>query len=394
MILVSFISGCYSTPVKDVPFISENEAFKYERKYLAEYEQLEKTDTQLIVKWTQPANKKIPCKIYNGLSNDTDYEIYWDGDCKDGYANGLGREFVKSDVLYSEHLAIYKGKQKKPQYYIDTFHLDNTVKEGDLNSGYYVATEVNDNNFNFNINIFYGYFGSYKKPAQLVFASPLHDAIIYKKKYPNFSYFLGDWSNDEYTTKKQVFYIINKNEQVGFGFEKSKNGSIDSGEFNNGAADRLVRLPKSFFTNADTILTEIKQSGEKALRARIKALKVKKQYMRKICKKSISVDFIDNDEYKKICKDKEYYASLKKKIDIKRAKMNKSKQQRKKQSDQQKLIYAQVIQANAAKLQADAKARRDFWSDINKSILRNTPKTINTDCYNTFMGVNCSSTTY
>ncbi len=47
----------------------------------------------------------------------------------------------------------------------------------------------------------------------------------------------------------------------------------------------------------------------------------------------------------------------------------------------------QNAQAQAA---ADAKA----WSDLNQAIKDATPKTTNTNCYNTYGGINCNSTTY
>ncbi len=50
------------------------------------------------VKWIQPNNKKEDCKIYVGVNPEDDkttksgYSLYWDGECKKGYASGLGRE--------------------------------------------------------------------------------------------------------------------------------------------------------------------------------------------------------------------------------------------------------------------------------------------------------------
>jgi len=34
------------------------------------------------------------------------------------------------------------------------------------------------------------------------------------------------------------------------------------------------------------------------------------------------------------------------------------------------------------------------WDDINRSLEKMAPKTTNTNCYNTFGGINCTSTTY
>ena len=157
LILFLLISGCSSTP--KLPLISEEEAFKYEKEYLAEYEQL-KSDfsDQSAVKWVQPLNKNSPCKVYVGISKEEDrtlddnYKIYWDGGCKNGYANGLGREFERATVLNMEALAIYKGKEEKPEYFVQTYQLDNKTQEGDISNGYFVETTINEDNFNFDIN--------------------------------------------------------------------------------------------------------------------------------------------------------------------------------------------------------------------------------------------------
>ena len=117
--------------------------------------------------------------------------------------------------------------------------------------------------------------------------------------------------------------------------------------------------------------TEINQAGKKAINAQKHALKVKKQYINKICKKSVSVNFIDNDEYKKICRGKEYYASLKEKINIKLERINKENQQKREQLNQQKLVKAQVIQANAAQRQADAAEKSNniqSWQNLNNNL--------------------------
>jgi len=385
LILIALISGCAST--SRVPIISENEAFKYERDNLTEYENSKNSySDQSAVKWVQPKNKKIPCKVYVGISViedrtlDKNYKIFWDGDCKNGYANGLGREFERSTILNMEALAIYQGQKEEPKYYIQKYHLDNKVQEGDIKNRYFVETTINEDNFNFNITYKYGFLGSLKEPYQMVIqSSPFSDIVLYEKNYPNFRFQLFDLSNDEFQQNKYAFYMLNKDGQKhGFGFETPKSGNTKGGEFINGSATRLVGLPKGYFNKANNIFSEIKQAGQKAIDAQSQALKVKKQYMRKICKNSVSVSFIDNEEYKKICRDSDYYANLKEKMNVKLAQINKVKQQKREQLNQQKLVNAQVSQANAAQRQANAAARSasaaersnsmQSWQNLNNNL--------------------------
>jgi len=46
-------------------------------------------------KWIQPSNKDVACKIFESSKNPE--LILWDGDCKSGYAYGLGREMIVVD---------------------------------------------------------------------------------------------------------------------------------------------------------------------------------------------------------------------------------------------------------------------------------------------------------
>jgi len=377
IIIFVLLSGCASTP--RIPAIDENEAFKYERQHLVEYENLKANYIdQSAVKWIQAANKKTPCKVYVGISKtedrtlDENYKIYWDGGCKNGYANGLGREFERGTVLNMEALAIYQGAQQEPQYYINKYNLDNKIQEGDLKNHYFVETTINDDNFNFEIDYKYGYFGSTKDPALITRSSPFSDTVAYMKHYPNFHYQLIDQSNDEFSDEKYIFKLLDKNMVTnGYEFVTPKYGSVRAGEVINNTFIRHVQLPQSYFNNVNTMYAEIIDAGQKAITAQKQALKVKKQYMSKICKDSVSVDFIDNEEYKKICNEKEYYENVKKKMDAKIAQINQLKQQKRGQLNQQKLINAQVSQANAAARSAAAAEQANTiqsWQNINNNL--------------------------
>jgi hypothetical protein len=118
LMLIALISGCATT--QRLPVIDDHEAFKYERKYLAKNEQLVSNySPQPVVKWVQPSNKDIPCRTYFGASKNSDltlyenFKVFWDGGCKNGYANGIGRIFASGTLIDSELLAIYEGKESK-----------------------------------------------------------------------------------------------------------------------------------------------------------------------------------------------------------------------------------------------------------------------------------------
>ena len=99
---------------------------------------------------------------------------------------------------------------------------------------------------------------------------------------------------------------------------------------------------------ANSIFSEIKKEAKIALKAQKKALIIKEKYKKKICKDSVKVNFMDNDEYKAICHEDEYYAKLKQKIDAKLAQIEKQKQAKRVQLQQERLIRAREMEAMAA----------------------------------------------
>ena len=371
MIMFVLISGCASSGSR-LPVISDSEAFKYEKEYLAEYESLKNNFLNpKIIKWVQPSNKKVPCKVYSGVSRNNDitlgenFKMFWDGDCRDGYAYGLGMEFLRDTVSNIDALAIYQRSSAEPQYFILKFNLDNRTQEGDINNGYYVETIITDEKFNFNINYVSGFMGSPSQPFRLVtYSSPFEDNIVYQKQYPNFAYELFDFSNNEFEDRKFQFGMHDKNNtQQGFGFTTLKSGQIGSGETINGKAIRRVQLPDSYFTNIGQILNEVTQATQKAKDAQKKALRVKKQYINKICKDSVYVTFIDNSEYKAICNEGEDIINLKDKIENKFAQINLQKQQKREQLRQQQQLNAQRQQQQQQQQQQQA-ALNDFANSM------------------------------
>lgn len=383
----ALFSGC-ATTLPTIPTLNDNEALKYEKEYLAEIESLTFSFSSTI-KWVQPSNKNEPCKVYVGHAPDNDktedenYKIFWDGDCKDGYAYGLGREFERGTVLNMDALAIYQGTSVAPKYYIQKYNIDNKTQEGDITNGYYVETIITDENLNFNINFISGFMGSSSKPYRLViFSSPFEDNIVLQKQYPYFAYRLFDMSNNEFEQIKCQFDMLGSNGSRNYyGFTTPKYGQTASGEIIGGKPIRRVQLPKSYFSKIGQIFNEVSQASQKAKEAQKEALRVKKQYISKICKDSVRVTFIDNSEYKAICNESENN-NLKEKIENKFAQINSQKQQKREQLNQQKIVDAQVAQAQAEQRQAAAAARSaaaveqannmQSWQNLNNQIQNTT----------------------
>ena len=75
---------------------------------------------------------------------------------------------------------------------------------------------------------------------------------------------------------------------------------------------------------------------------------------------------MDNEEYKAICRENEEAAAIKQKIDKKLAEIEKQKQAKRQQQNDQRLIQAREAEANAAQKQAAAAQDAVFWNNLNQ----------------------------
>lgn len=79
-----------------------------------------KTETQAVWEDTQQKD----CKIWASAGfreKDPSVSFFWDGECKDGYAYGLGREFTIGKNTYTESIGEYAGGKTAPQYYYEFY---------------------------------------------------------------------------------------------------------------------------------------------------------------------------------------------------------------------------------------------------------------------------------
>ncbi|QIR76045.1 hypothetical protein [Sulfurospirillum diekertiae] len=201
-----------------------------------------------------------------------------------------------------------------------------------------------------------------KTPALSIRNYPFSDLTYYGKLYPNFGYVIMDFTTNEFDNRKYEFNLKDNktNKFNGYGFATMKQGGTNAGEMSNGALIRRVQLPQSYFNKADAVFEEIKKEANLALEAQNKALIIKEKYKKKICKDSVKVDFMDNNEYKAICHEDEKIAQLKIKIDAKLAQINQAKEVKRKQMGQERAIKAQEAQAQAAQRQAQAAEQANF----------------------------------
>jgi hypothetical protein len=217
--------------------------------------QIKNSPSNTKVEWVQPVNKKEPCKVYVSFSGenptlDPSYKLYWDGECKDGFAYGLGREIIRSDSKKFWQLGFYeKGEPQKycvakyestNKYWagdciydenVDEYGVETVIEydeKGDLESAYWIYQKRASKN----------------NPIKLGTAvSPFWNVQrVQVKKYPNFYYkstYFGD-NNSTPVFTNLVFEIVSQHNHAWQLVLNSGAGGF-LGQFINGARKLLAQ---------------------------------------------------------------------------------------------------------------------------------------------------------
>ena len=379
--VTGLLLSCYA---EYIPEVNEEEVSTYEKAYMAEYETFKQqhANDKESFKWVQPKNKKKKCEVYVGIdpNNDkttkSDYSLYWDGECKDGYAYGLGRE-IETTMLTDIQQIGYYNKGKAIDYCVHLYPLNNDEIDGecryDHNKPYHYARKsISEQNGDLQITYIAGVSGTFHSPQIYRRTHVFSDIVDNIKQYPNFSYIISDFRKDEFFDRNYQFDLRDDKtgKGNGFGFASYKNGQIGGGEIVNGTLDRRVQLPQSYIDKANSIFAEIKNEANIALEAQKKALIIKEKYKNKICGDNVKVNFMNNHEYKSICHEDERNAELKTKIDVKLAQINEAKAVKRAQLQQQQLIQEnqraeQIREAEAARREQQAARREQLQQEQN-----------------------------
>jgi hypothetical protein len=278
-----------------------------EEIYLAEYQKLLKQRKKLHVEYIQAANRLSPCKIFFISTSDLlkdlkqDAKVFWDGKCKNGYADGLGREFLVLDEFTSWSLAVYKNKT--PTYYI----------EKNINLGSYIVGKMQVESL-----IWYGIktktsmfdpvqdIGKfdYDKQTKTFERTYLNNSSMksYIKEFPNFRYQKDDYTLNRNSTVEYEFALYDKNNiRNGWGMGKRKDQFRPNFGIYTDDDPQPKVLEISYLFKFNAIIQSIEKNKLEALKAYQQALKTKSEYQKRICKPGLYVDFIDEQSYTKIC---------------------------------------------------------------------------------------------
>jgi hypothetical protein len=375
VIIVLLFSGCATTSST----IDHEGMFKYvvqanegHKIALAEEGHYDKSN----ITWVQPNNKSNDCKLHFETPDGEKWwrKVYWDGECKNGYANGLGREIVihNDKGVIIMHLAMYGGSKAKPIYYMsDTYYADNSVVSliGHFNiiSSYGVAYNVLGNNELVKVSFEVEKNGT----RHLIDISPkaldekiLTSSIVYKN---NTRFVI----RKNLSSQADIEYIhVSQGKMHGYSVRSVEYNDIGKQitffEYEEGDAvfkstsylyEELSRPARDYYKMLLDLDRQNESNFRSAINYRKDALDKKIEYMERICPDSVSVDYISSDQYKSICLsskvDVMINETLKRYQELNRDTQITYKERRAKHSEKlQLLIQKKEVQAARAKFVA------------------------------------------
>jgi hypothetical protein len=381
---ISTLVGC-ATPGQQGPkarSVSYEEAMAYENSLRAAASTAPGKPEKIYV---QPLNKKEPCKLpsTNDQISRSNFRAFWDGQCKNGYAFGLGRDVAISDTLHLEEITIYgdggnNDGAPSVAYNFVLNEIRHIVRDINADVEYSLAEQILDKPNDFKLT--HGVYKTSRTYGELVVVtSPfsttqfLHhnDGKVYYKFSDNSA---GPVINPANPTG--YVEILNPKTGVGGGVSIIRHGT---GQVRHvlvsGAAKEDVAAPLEY---AQYIQTKIKMAFDAKTEALSKiepAYQLEREYKYLACNGKHTIDGLDKDISTKICTWREQYktkyddalAKSKQALEDMRRKADEAAQQRQTQQQNQAMQQQRQQQQTQQAVQEVANAVNEFGLGMQNS---------------------------
>jgi hypothetical protein len=313
--------------------------------------------------YVQPMNKKEQCKLPStpDLLARKNFRTYWDGECKNGYAYGLGREIALSDTNHLEEIIVYGGvgdSKMQPMRMID--FVQNISHYGTYsptsNERTFYIERIENQGANFSIQSSIGAIDQQGNLVRLD-SSPLHPAI-YTLYQPNTgpAYWMEDYSalpapSDQ--GQLAVYAVDPSTEKpIGFRIVRFRNGVVQHQRLAaDGSIAELVHLPKAYAERLVSNINEAQAVVQKSKGDIAKAQAMEREYLHMACSAGYSIKGVPAKDMKvarKICTWRDQWKEPYAKAEAKYKHEMLQKQQEVDRVQQQRaLVAAQQAQAAA-----------------------------------------------
>ena len=279
------------------------------------YYGIEDTKEGFTIAWVQPSNKKEACKIFFATQlspgdtppwNNKKNRYYWDGECKSGYAIGIGREFEEVDGGLRSALADYKEVHKEPSYYLDTDYDRNTVTFRSKRAPLFAALTYSLRDEQSKKIVLVGFeltdFEENKVFLQHTIAGG--DDVHYAMTLPNKNRYMVLRNSNPINSRYIVAPLLANGDKTGYGILATDNGinkQVRNLYYSTATDFEDVVISASYrarLIEIDTAITKKIDATSGLLEESYAAIS---KYKRKICKGEVKVSYVDNEIYGRIC---------------------------------------------------------------------------------------------
>lgn len=320
--------------------------------------------------YTQPVNKTEPCKLPTSKEQleRKNSRSYWDGDCKDGYAYGLGRDIALSDTHHVEEITIYNGdgdSNGQPWRVID--YVQNRGAYGVRGAAFPATAGYNEfitnNSTNFSIRYVAGATDNQGNLRYLDSSSFSPVKVIVNQSHGNPVYVLMDYSALPATSDQaqMVLFAADPATQkpLGFRIVRFRNGVTQHQKLAaDGSIAELVQLPPEYIAQLQEKIGEVQAAVQKASADATKARQIEREYLHMACAADYSIQGVpakDMEIARQVCTWRDQWKEPYAKAEAKYKQEMWQKQQEVAQAEQQR-AYIAAQQAQAAAQQAQAAA--------------------------------------
>ena len=404
IICTSFLAGCAST---NGVFLTEQEANLPKQKMLEKYQKA-KAEAQNEPQerlWNQPENKAQACllPVAKGMTDQPNFRQYWDGGCKNGYAYGLGRDIVISDMFHYEEIIYHDFDREGPYGPLIWRDVINkiTARGFRLKSywdevSYNVREELVENRSGEASTTYTKVFENYPEDINywMQWNTAYPGNVIKAAHQKGIQYWHHFWNVPAgMLATTDLWYInetpFNPNPIPGVPYRhRQSNGQIDTLVHANGAP-QLVHIigTGDHWTELDHVFAEAEKELTTANMYISKAEQLEKAYLHKLRQKTNRVPAgLDPDQYYAIL---DYYTDFNEKEKATLLKLAKQRQKQEEQRLEQQrknaVIQAQINEAAARALAAQSRALNDTLRTINENRIKTT------NCYRFGDMVNCTT---
>ena len=315
--------------------------------------------------YTQPINKTEPCKLPTSKDQleRRNFRAYWDGDCKEGYAYGLGRDIALSDTHHVEEISIYRDGGSligSPSLFIDYVQDNSRYGVYGSDSSMFSGSweRITYNGAKFFIEYRTGMTDG-KGNVQYLDSSPFSPLkVIVNQSHRGVAYVLQDFSAlpaTSYEAQMALFVEDPATEKpTGFRIVRFRSGVVEHQKL---AADgqsvvELVQLPEEYIAQLQERIGEAQATIQKAMSDAAKAQQMEREYLHMACAPNYSIKGVpaqDMETARQICTWRDQWKEPYARAEAKYKQEMEQKQREVAQAEQQRAyIAAQQAQAAAA----------------------------------------------